>query len=454
MSRTATLSAIILCTLLAIPAFAAADDGEQAALLPIIHADFRTFFVHQNDSDFDPTGQLYDQNGQQVGYISTLFRPRMIWQPHEAIELQYELEIGDNIWSRNDANQGDATGEGRPVFRQRQFWGHVGLPWIPVGIGAGYRHLDDPTGLVLDRYLGTAWLSGCWSSGTAQLGAAQVPDTTYEGRDPNQQYNADDDGFDPNRNNFQNDHWVFFGSAKQRLAPGLSLEPGVFFVWDRTLVERTRWHADPLIRLDWQIDETFRVELDLVGQAGVFENGGIDNRDVDLLAAAGQLGFTADWRVLELRIGALAFSADDGDPYNLTDNAFDYSGVSRSRTVLLTEDWLQDRYDNLDERAAAQGAGLLVSDVQVTGRPVSGLELFAVAGYGMVFQERNVGDDPELGIETDLGARIELYGESVALTVLGSALLPGAAAAALSNEIDLEATETLWNVQGAFEIAF
>jgi hypothetical protein len=55
--------------------------------------------------------------------------------------------------------------------------------------------------------------------------------------------------------------------------------------------------------------------------------------------------------------------------------------------VLLSEDWLQDRYDNIDERAAAQGAGLSLTDVQLTGRvPFMHLEIFAIAGYGMVLE--------------------------------------------------------------------
>jgi len=119
-------------------------DAAWPAWLPEFHGDFRTFFVYQNDSDFDDTEPLYGEYGQSVGYFSTLFRPRVTWTPHEAITLFYELEIGDNVWSRNDANQGDATGQGSPVFRHRQFWGAIGFPGIPLSLTAGYRYVHDP----------------------------------------------------------------------------------------------------------------------------------------------------------------------------------------------------------------------------------------------------------------------------------------------------------------------
>jgi len=448
----------IVCSLAlgaATAAIAQQGSEEWPEWLPEFHGDFRTFFIYQNDSDFDDTEPLYGEYGQSVGYISTMMRPSVEWTPHEAITLFYELEIGDNVWSRNDANQGDATGEGRPVFRHKQFWGAVRFPNTALELKAGYQYVCDPTHLVLDRYLGSAVVSAEWNGGEAALGVAQIPDVVYEGRDPNQvPFDPDMSGFDPNRNNYDNDDFIFYAAARQSVAESLNVRPGFFFRWDRTIVGRPRWYFSPVVNLTWRAASLLSFELDVAGQAGKFESGGIDNRDVDLLAGAAQLRAEVGWDRVDVGIGALALTPDDGDPYNLTDGGFDYSGFSKSRTVILSQNWLQDTYDNIDERAAAQKAGLFLADAEVVGRVAGGLSVFAIAGYGLVLEDRHVGGDPKLGLEADGGVRMDMYGERVRLTLMGGALFPGRAAAALSNEIDTEATRTLWNVQGAFEIFF
>ncbi len=449
------LAAVCLSALVAASAAVAQqDEGDQQTRLPQIGGEFRTFFIYQNDSDFDDTEPLYGEYGQSVGYISTMIRPSIEWTPHEAITLFYEIEIGDNIWSRNDANQGDATGEGRPVFRHKQFWGAVRFPNTSLALTAGYQYVHDPTHLALDRYLGAAVLSLGWSSGEAEFGVAQIPDTTYEGRDPNQvPFDPDADGFDPNRNNFNNDDFVAYISASQALTDSMEIKPGVFYRRDGTVVGRLRWYFSPVVSFAWRASEALRLELDIAGQAGMFEHGGIDNRDVDLLGGAAQFRVELARGRFSVDAGALVITPDE-DPHDLTDNSFDYSGFSKSRCVVLSQNWLQDTYNNLDERAAAQKAGLLLTDIELDAGIAGGLALFAIAGYGMVLEDSHLSDGPELGTEADAGIRADMYGGRVRLTLMGGAVLPGKAAAALSNEIDTEATQTLWNVQSAFEIFF
>ncbi|HDH97031.1 MAG TPA: hypothetical protein ENF73_04825, partial [Proteobacteria bacterium] len=67
------LAAVCLSALVAASAAVAQqDEGYQQARLPKIGGEFRTFFIYQNDSDFDDTEPLYGEYGQSVGYISTM----------------------------------------------------------------------------------------------------------------------------------------------------------------------------------------------------------------------------------------------------------------------------------------------------------------------------------------------------------------------------------------------
>lgn len=422
--------------------------------LPEIHVYFRTFTIYQNDTDFDDTKPLYEDYGQSMGYISTTFRPSVKWTPIEAITLFYELEVGDNFWSRNDPNQGDATGEGHPIFRHKQFWGSVTFPDSKTDIKAGYQYLYDPTHLVLDKYLGAMLVCSAWKSGSASAGIAEIPDTTYEGRDPNQQtFDPDTNGYNPTRNNFENDNFIFFADVEQNVGGATVVKPGVFFRWDKTIVGRTLWFVSPVVDLSWKPSNFLALALDIAAEIGKFENGGIDNHDLDILAGAAQLDLTLNWERIVLQFDALALSPDN-DPNNLKDSEFIYSNYCNSPTVILTKNDIQDTYDNIDKRAAAQGAGLLVVDSRITGRVTDGLNVFGVVGYGIVLEDEYLSEGPNLGLEADIGSTLNLYRDMVKFTLLGAALFPGKAAAALSNEIDREATQTFWNIQGAFEISF
>jgi hypothetical protein len=459
-ARALRLGFLSIVLLAATVAYAEAPSADAAPAdwqrwMPRVHVYFRTFFVYQNDTDFDPTDPLYDENGQSKGHLATLLRPLFTFSPHEAVTIAYELEIGDNVWSQNDANQGDPTGQGRPIVRHRQFWGRLAFPGTPVSATAGYQYVFDPTHLVVDRYLGAARLDGTWKGGSASVGVAQFPDKVYEGNDPNQAgFDPDLEGFDPRRNNFQNDDFVFWAAVDQSLAgDALAFRPGVYVRWDRTVVKRPRWFAAPVVNLAWKPNPLVTLDLDLAGQFGNFENGGVDNRDLAIRAGAGQLGLTFDLDFFALRLGVLAFTGDD-DRGDLVDGGFAYSGWSRSPTFLLTENALEDQFDNLDERVAAQRAGLVVADAQVTARVATGLSVFAVVGWGRTWTANDLGGDPTLGTEVDLGLTWDAVPDLARLNLLGGTLLPGEAAAALVNEIDTGETDPLWNVQGSIELRF
>lgn len=451
--RTTTFSrvlALVLLTVLlglAAPVFAQEDEvGDDGPVnLPDIDLEFKNFFLIQNDRDFDRTTALYDEHKQSVGYFATIFTPGLTWNPIEQVVLRYRVQIGENLWSRNNTEQRDPTADDIPTIQHKEIWADVALPG-ELHVRAGYQHITDPTRLFIDRDAGAASLTYPWAEHSMTLLFAQLPDPVWEGT------TAQAPGAELEDNNFENDTVVYavqgdFGVGDWRFAPA------VWGLNDRSEIGREKnlftgvFHTDSAAGI-------FGFDIDLALQMGTFGNAGIDNRDVDMFGYAGQLHFSAQPEPVRIDVNALFLSADDGDRNDLLDTGFTYSGWSKSATLLLSENELQDQYDNLDERIAAQRAGLLLVDGRVGVTVVETLELFAIGGYGRAVETANLDDDAAVGTEGDLGLTWTPYLPYVSFTVLGGGLWPGKSGAVVKNEIDLTATDTIYHGQALMKLTF
>lgn len=448
MSGRIFIGTLLIVALLAPASAFAQETVDLQVALPELSVDFISYFLFKNDNDFDRTRPVYGTDGQSVGAFATVFTPTVKWSPIKPVSFHYTLEIGDNIWSRNDVDQRDPTAKDIPVVRHKEFWAKVMFPRDFLSLKIGYQYLYDPTHLFIDRYMGALELTGIWNEGSISLIAGQIPDHVYEGVD------ATENASEFSENNFENDDYLFALVAKTRPEEVL-ISPGIYFRWNRTEVGRPEWLLAPLIHIDKQLCPRNRIDLDLVGIWGRHEGAGLDNRNVERLAIGAQVGLeTNAWPVL-FDWNALIFSEDDGDHYDQYDTSFPYSGWSKSRTVLLSENWMRDQYDNLDERASAQGAGLFLIDQDMHIHATQELAFLIIAGYAMVLQNKHTDkDDKTIGTETDIGIEWALYEKHVMFTLLGGALFPGGTGSVLQNEIDMERRHTIWHAQGAVELAF
>lgn len=443
------LIGLLLIFLLLSPTISTAGETVELAIaLPEFSVDFLTYFMFKNDNDFDRTRPVYSTDGQTVGAFATVFSPTAKWAPIRQVAFQYTLEIGDNIWSRNDVDQRDPMAKDIPVVRHKEFWAKVLFPGDFMSLKVGYQYLHDPTHLFVDRYMGAIDLSGMWDSGSISLIAGQIPDHVYEG------VSATENASEFSENNFEHDDYLFGLVAKTRPEEVL-ISPGLYFRWDRTEVGRPEWLLTPVIHIDKQLCPRNRIDFDLLGVWGRHEKAGLDNRNIERLAIGAQFGLkTNAWPVI-FDWNALVFSADDGDHYDQYDTSFPYSGWSKSRTLLLSENWIRDQYDNLDERAATQGAGLFLIDQDMHIHATQDLAFFIIVGYEMVLQNEHTDrQDKTIGTETDIGIEWALYEKHVMFTLLGGAVFPGGTGSVLLNEIDMERRHTLWHAQGAVELKF
>ena len=402
---------------------------------------FLNYFVWKNDRDFDRNPPLFDEPGQSVGYVAVSVFPRVTWTPRKALTFRYSAEIGGSFWSRTDVDPRPAPLEAKPVILHKEFWAQILLPWEGYGVRAGFQDFHDPTRLFIKKHVGAFNFFYQNPRRMVRFTVLQIPDTVFEG------VSFED-------NNFENDNFVFALDAAFTVWQDLRIRPGLYVQWDRTELDRTKWMFNPCVNLYLPVGSAGFWELDLVLQAGRWSGRSIDNRDLDILAGAVRLHGSHTWNRTQFTFNALVFTPDDGDPLNALGSGFTYSGFARSRTLVLSENWLYDQYDNLDERAAAAGAGMFLVDLFAKHRLGQGFELFGVVGYGMVLEPRFANNGRTIGTEIDAGVFWHVY-PSVRFTALGGTVLPGRAGSAFLNELgSLEATDPIFYFQGAINVWF
>ena len=419
----------------------------------------QNLFLWRNDRDFDRTPPYYDAQGQEVGVLGTFLAPMLEITPVAPLRMVMELEIGLDIWSLQDPDV-YATGE-QGSFRLaiRQLYSEGRFFDGALGFRVGYEQLFDLSGLFLGHWLGAASLSTAHEWGRLTLTAAQMPDQTYEGV-------AFDD------NNFRSDTFVY-GLRGDFPLPGTPLELSVS-LWglhDTQVVDQPLDLMTATARLTGEWD-TMRFAFDAGWQYGVTKRRAAGG-DETTLAWSLQGSFDlvqplgagpADLSLL-LHLNVMALSGDDRHDGNDRNGAWFYSGKSRSRTLLLSEDDLRDRGGNIDELLAERRhgdsgkfflvrPGLLLADVSL------GLDAFGffrpllTLGAAITLNPDNALGGRFVGFETDL--HLELYYERyLSFDLVGSLLLPGKAAAAFANRTgDRGSTDTVFQVEAVMTLYF
>jgi hypothetical protein len=410
------------------------------------HAELLNVVLFRSDSDFDRTPPAYDANGQTVGYVGTLLRPRVDFLATSWLRLHYDAELGLNYWSRNDPDVGDALAKGLMVLKHRQLYAEGELAEGEAGFRAGYSRFSGATGLFVNHWIGNAQL--WWSPAPASrltLFGGQVPDSTSE-------------SIEVGQNNFTRGITLFGARAAHELSARTRVEGSVEAVYDTHVVGRSRVIATPGARVDGHLGgATGFVSAAL--QVGRLEGEAMGGGAQTLLSWAVQAHGTLPAGGFEVDLNVMVLSADDSFEGNGRDGAFLYSGKSSSATVLLTEDETLDFKDNLDKRMAVRRggfwqnrAGLAVADVKAVWageRYRPGL----IVGAATVLNPDNANGGLFVGLEADavFEARIS---EHLSGQLLAGTLVPGAAGAALVNRIDLSRTTPVFTASASLRVTY
>ena len=426
---------------------AAAENKIEPKNLPSIDLRLQTFFLYRNDADFDRSKPLYDEYGQSVGYFATIFEPTLDWQPIEQVTLRYGARIGENLWSRNDAEQNDPEDDSVQVLQHREIWGQVMFNEA-FGVRAGYQHIVDPTRLFVDRYMGAATMFYEMKKNKIEFTVGQFPDAVYETT------GAQTAAGELQQNNFEQDIFLLALRGEFRSGYDVYFFPGFYALFDNSEINREKTLFNPCLRLAYFFNHGTMIATDLAFQWGTYKQSGPNNEDLDLMSGAAEVSAFVPIKRVSSYTDLLLLTSDDGDRNDTLDTGYVYSGKSSSPTLLLTENWLLDQYDNLDESAAAQRAGLFVASEQITVHAAESLQVFGIFGYGTALDGDNLDDERTLGYEGDLGLSYHLYENHVRFTVLGGGLWPGGAAALLKNEIDGKAKDPQYHGQANMQIHF
>lgn len=415
----------------------------------------QTLFLWRNDSDFDRTPPFYNANGQDVGVIGTFLAPKLTITPIEQLKMVFEMEIGLNVWSAQSAESYSSQLPDwfRLAFRQAYVEGSFLKG--KLGFRAGYEQLFDPTWLFAGYWLGAANIMTRHDWGQITFTVAQMPDQTFEGI-----------AFD--ENNFNSDT-ILYGVRLAMPFKNFGLDAAVWGIHDSQVVDRTMDLMAITANLegDWK---WIKAGLDLGFQYGVTRNraGGEDETTV-----AWALGAYMNMNrpVLDGRMSVLldlnfmALSADDDYDGNDINGAWFFSGKSRSRTMILTEDEIRDRGGNIDElmsdrRNSDSGkfylnrAGLTVTDLTVGLQYKDFFRPMLTIGAGWTLNDTNSLGSSFVGMETDLHLEF-MYKKYLSASIIGSCLMPGKAAAAFINRTDnRESTDMIYQTTASVTFYF
>lgn len=393
-----------------------------------LKGELQNIALFKTDSDFDPSKPVYLPSGQTVGALGTFMRPELTIKPVEKLKVFYEVEIGLNIWSRNSLEIEPGRTRDLIMFKHRQIYseGEIGRTWFRVG----YQHICDPTRLFIEHWLGALKVSvSGWSFILGQL-----PDQTYE-------------GWDLNRNNFTHD--VFVLGAKKEVG---RKKVGIFGLYDGETIGRPKFIISPSI----SIGEDFGFDLAL--QAGMMRKGAYDGDEIYLGGAL--QGFTHFKRGRkELAFNLFVLSPDDRYDRNGWNFAFHYSGKTRSRTIILTEDEIRDRGDNMDERISraennffVARSGFALLDGSLSYKLRENLTSTLTVGVAATLLNKNSLGEHFVGAETNL--IVEYSRNNVSLVMANGVIVPGGVASASFNTVDMEKARPIYMLEISLNVAF
>lgn len=418
-----------------------------------MRAEMLSLFLWRNDSDFDSSAPLWDEDGQSVGAFASVLTPTFAWYLTRDLRITYQAELGLNYWSRHNPDTEDMASPAILVMKHRELHAS-GEVDDNFGFQIGYGRFRDPTGLFLNHWIGAAQLWVGEDEDRLGLFVGQVPEASHE-------------GLSVTDNNFARDIFVYGARFDLRIDQGWFLATAVHALTDTHLAGQERWLICPMFHLQaGEQRSRHRLELDAILQVGQAEGQTPDGRIQQLVAWAGQLHYT--WviggraklwpSVLEFNL--LVTSPDDAHPDNSMQHAFFSSGKNRSATLMFTEDEIRDWYDNYDQRFGTQQggfyhnrAGLLLAELQATWQIDDFWNVRLVAAGASALKAENALGHSFAGLEFDLVSEI-WFEDYLGFFVAGGLLVPGQAAGALVNFIDHRASDPIGMVELALLLRY
>ena len=403
--------------------------------------DFVTMGEFRNDTDFSEQGPVYDVDGQHGGFIGARFEPALVTSFTKDVHLKLRGELrlgGGNL-------PGEIGGDGPVSLFGKDLYVAFGDTHGFQG-NAGLRERMGASGLVLSQPVigfGAGWN---FHDISLEVWAAQAEENSPEG------LNFRDD-------NFAADHWigsvdisgVFDENALEMALLGSkdsnpALEDRVLGIVDLSFLQEA---------------EVYKAWAALTFGAGASEYGTIRTEEQSLLFWGVEFGFETTLSNVLVGINSMVLSGDDEHDGNGFNGSFQWSGKSKSRTIVFTEDESFRRNNSVSYALGnnkgpfkEMQSGLQVSELVLGYHfPSIDLAVNALAAIGSTLQSTYTGGRTDLGIETGLHA---FWAPSKPLEVFARTafVLPGDAAGWVLNETDVDGSEPMWVIQAGTVLSF
>ncbi|MBM4353659.1 MAG: hypothetical protein FJ109_07640 [Deltaproteobacteria bacterium] len=434
-------------------------------------------FVIRNDGDFDRSDPTYGKYGQPEGFLATFLHPYLGVRLAEQLRFFYETEIGMDLWSEKNPDVWLGLEDSRGLsIKQREIWGELTLNnWY---VKAGFQRMLDSTGLFVNHWIG-AVRAGYGLPGESRIVASfgQFPDQTHEGWTWGQTFG-----------DFRTDVLLSALDGTWVFGEMLALDCGAYYVRDGSRVDMLRQVGAAAMALRarggaWDaslgvVTQFGRGERSAeggaagagaggadAGSAGGTTGGQVDPPPYDA-SDAGIFGWAAEARasgrfsIVTLKGGLAAMSADDAFEGNDA-LGFLWSGKRGSRSLLLSENETRDIGDNVDEKMGTfdgwfyeMRTGLMSADLGLYVDPLKWLTVGAVTEVMAAVNPDNALGNRFAGWESELLVDLHLLEGAFQVQLVGGMLVPGGAASAYVNAIDVDATDTMFFGQTAVLMYF
>ena len=414
-----------------------------------LELDLVNIFVIRNDSDFDDSKPVYNEYGQSEGFLGTFLQPRLRIGVSRYMRFYYETEIGLDLWSEKNPDHALGTEGGNALgIKQREIWGEFAIKKFRTKVG--YQRVKDVSGLFVNHWIGNVRLGVGKPDGTGIFASVgQLPDQTHEGWEWGDIFG-----------NFSTDLTLYGLDGGWEFNENIRLAGGAYYLHDGTVIGRLRQvlAAGAALHLKYP---SWYLSLSGLFQYGWLRDGSADLSDATILGWGATLEGGYRYKGFVLKGAATILSADDAYDHNAAATGFLYSGKRPGMSILMTENYTRDLGDNLDEDLGVYDGwffemrpGLLGFDLGLYLQTTEWLNVGLVSALMIVLNPDNAGGHRFFGSENELVLDITPFGDLLHLEIVGGILIPGGAAAAVINHIDLEATELLWFGQAALVMHF
>jgi len=411
-------------------------------------------FVIRNDGDFDRSEPTYEKYGQPEGFLATFLHPYVGVRLAEQLRFFYETEIGMDLWSEKNPDIWLGMEDSRGLsIKQREIWGELTLDnWY---VKAGFQRMLDPTGLFVNHWIG-AVRAGYGLPGESRIVASfgQFPDQTHEGWTWGQTFG-----------DFHSDVLLSALDGTWKFDDVLAVDAGAYYLRDGSRVDMLRQVGAAALAVRAK-GEAWDASLGVVTQFGRNDNSaqgtgtGTTGADAGIFGWAWEARASGKVSIVTLKGGLAAMSADDASEGN-DGLGFLWSGKRGSRSLLLSENETRDIGDNIDEKMGTfdgwfyeMRTGLMSADLGLYVDPLKWLTVGAISEVMAVMNPDNALGNRLAGWEGELLVDVHILDGAFQVQLVGGVLVPGGAASAYANAIDIDATDTMYFGQTAVLMYF